>query len=413
MPFGVLKHFHPMIGCDFHILMPPGSPAPGPPAPHLAMSSLSGLGIGGTQKFGPAEYSHFGWTMMRGTDIGIMIPHAGAPNCLLPIILLSSASKSNFGSSKHLIKNKPVAVALLILVNPNLNCGDPVPAPLDGVIAITAHFVGMTLGDFLAGLFEMALDIGLMWAIGKLGNKLDRISQRVYEKFLVGPLGSLLGRMGFGPISTWLLRHDFQEMMFKGFGAKLAKILGSDAIGSPLGYSFPINGFGVADSLFGENGAAQGSYDAVHDYVDSPSVDTHNVPPDGAEGSSGVDEGDGGTGGSSGDGGVPSDAGSDTAADSATSTSSDPNATPVDQAPNASTSDTPNQTSADSGGDSSTDTEASQTPADSQSSQTPADTQPNQTPADSGTNSSTNETPSDGDLVDRDPNDPGNSSSGR
>ena len=248
-------------------------------------------------------------------------PACRPPNCLLPVILLSSASKSNFGSSKHLIKNKPVAVALLILVNPNLNCGDPVPAPLDGVIAITAHFVGMTWGDFFAGIFEMVLDIGLAWAIGKLCGKLDRISQRIYEKFLVGPLGSMLGRMGFGPISSWLLRHDFQEMMFKGFGAKLTKILGSDAIGSPLGYSFPINGFGIADSLFGENGAAQGSYDAVHDYVDSPSVDTHDVPPDGAEGRSGVDEGDGGTGGTSGDGGVPSDAGSDTAADSATSTS--------------------------------------------------------------------------------------------
>jgi hypothetical protein len=276
----VLKHFHPMIGCDFHILMPPGSPLPGPPVPHLSMSSLMGWGI--TADMGPMEFSHFGWTIMRGSDIGPLIPHAGPPNCLLPVILLTSASKSHFGSSQCLIKNKPVAVALLLVVNPNLNCGDPIPAPLDGVLAITGHFVGMTLGDIISGVIHVVCDIGLQFLINKLCGKLfDKIGKKIYEKVLFAPMFALFGKMGYGPVTTWLLKNDLQEMIAKGFAVKLISMIGSDFVGAPLGYSFPVNGLGFLDSLGksdGQPGAMESAHTAVQEFIDGP-VETHDVAP--------------------------------------------------------------------------------------------------------------------------------------
>ncbi|HVY37301.1 MAG TPA: hypothetical protein VHM31_05180 [Polyangia bacterium] len=278
---GVLKNFHPMIGCDFHTLWPPGSPAPGGPVPHMAMSSLMGLGI--TADMAPMESTHFGFTIMRGSDIGPMIPHAGPPNCLLPVILLASGSKAEFGSSQYLIKGKPAAVALLWFVNPNLNCGDPAPAPLDGVIAITAHFVGMSWGDIFAGFFAMALDCLLQYALNKLGDKLfNKLTQKVYEKLLFGPMMTMFEHIGEGKIATWLLKNDLEEMLAKGFFAQLTKLVGSWTIGSPVGYSFPWNRLGKLDGAGvpeGEPGHMEAAHNAVRDAIDSPDVETHDVPP--------------------------------------------------------------------------------------------------------------------------------------
>jgi hypothetical protein len=309
VPFAVLKHFHPMIGYDLHLVMPPGSPVPGPPGPHVAMSAL--MGTGATAQMGPTEQTHFGWTILRGSDIGPLIPHAPlAPNCLLPIILLASGSKSHFGSSQYLVQNKPAAAALLVVVNPNLNCADPCPMPLDGVIAINAHFVDMTLGDIISGLLHMAADAALAFALNWLGGKLfNGLSQRLYESALFGPMMSMFERMGYGKVSTWLLQHDFQEMMAKGFFAKLGALIGADFLGSPLGYSFPINAFGLADSAGGtaaggdDRGAMEDAHDAVQRYIDSPSVETHDAPPAAASDSAGASSA------GAPDAGVPSDAG--------------------------------------------------------------------------------------------------------
>ncbi|HVZ86850.1 MAG TPA: hypothetical protein VHG72_07765, partial [Polyangia bacterium] len=359
MQHGVLKHFHPMIGCDFHKLMPPGSPTPGPPAPHVAMSSLMGLGI--TAQMGPTEFTHFGWTIMRGSDIGPMIPHAGAPNCLLPLILLASGSKAEFGSSQCLIANKPVAAALAVVVNPNLNCGDPAPAPLDGVVAITAHFVGMTWGDIIAGFANMAFDSGLQYVLNKLGDKLfENLTQKVYEKFLVGPMMSMFEHMGEGRVAAWLFKNDFVEMMAKGFFQPLTQLIGGWTIGSPVGYSLPWNGLGKLDGLASDTpdgpGAIEQSHNAVRDYIDSPSVETH----DNLDG--GVSDADAGVADAnpSGQQGTAPDAGSDTPA-----VDTDPNSSSsVDPSSSSSSSVDPSSASSSSSTDRSSSSFSSQTPAD-------------------------------------------------
>lgn len=278
---GVLKNFHPMIGRDLHFVMPPGSPVPGPPGPHIATSLL--MGIGATAKMGPSTHTHYGWTMLRGTDIGPLIPHVPlAPNCLLPVILIVSASKSHFGSSTYLVEGKPAAAALLVVANPNLNCADPVPMPLDAVLALTGHFVGMTLGDIISGFVHMAVDAAVAGAINYLGGKMfGGLSERLYEKVLFQPMFAMFGKMGYGRVSTWLLRNHFQEMMAKGFVRKLGEIIGADLLGSPLGWAFPVNVYGLADSAAGKtaDGFMEETHTALQRYIDGPSVETVDVPP--------------------------------------------------------------------------------------------------------------------------------------
>jgi hypothetical protein len=169
MKHGVLKHWHPMLGCDRHIPWPPGSPAPSPtPVPYFTISSMMGINVTASMAHDVLS-AYLGTTMLKVTDIGPMIPHIGAPSNLLLLEIPLSSSKSYFGSSRYVSKGKPVAVALLFVVNPNLNCGTPVPTPTGCVIAITTHRVDMSWGDIFAGLLQMCCDIAIMWAISKIG----------------------------------------------------------------------------------------------------------------------------------------------------------------------------------------------------------------------------------------------------
>ena len=118
MKHGVLKGFHPMIGVDMHQVLVPPAPLT-PPAPHATVHVLSGLFITAvmsdkifTDSFGP--------TVMKGSDIGPLIPHIGSPSVLLAIEIPLSASKNHFGSSKYKCDKGTVGVSILPPVN--LNC---------------------------------------------------------------------------------------------------------------------------------------------------------------------------------------------------------------------------------------------------------------------------------------------------
>jgi len=169
---GVLKTFHPMIGRDLHIPWPPGSPSPAPsPVPYYTFAPMIGF-TGFMSTYASDFYSHYhGLTMLKVTDIGAFIPHIGPPSQMILLDILLSSSKSYFGSSRFKSKNKPIAVSLAFVVNPNLNCGTPVPTPTGCVLCITTHRVDMTWGDIFAGLLQMCCDIAVQWAISKLGLK--------------------------------------------------------------------------------------------------------------------------------------------------------------------------------------------------------------------------------------------------
>ncbi len=69
--FAVMKHFDPMFGRDLHTVWPPGAPAASPvPGPHLTTATLMGVGL--TAQMDTTVFTHFGWSMQRGTDQSLM-----------------------------------------------------------------------------------------------------------------------------------------------------------------------------------------------------------------------------------------------------------------------------------------------------------------------------------------------------
>ena len=166
--------------------------------------------------FSKPLFSHmtdgFCLTMAKGTDIGSFIPHVGPPSLTIGIEMLLSASKSYFGASRYKAENKVMGCALLMNVNLNLNCGTPVPTPTGVVFALTTHSVQMTLGDILAGLFEMAIDAALQWLLGKavgtLSTKITNVmARRMRERVWRNTFTPLLRRWSANPI----LRETFGD----------------------------------------------------------------------------------------------------------------------------------------------------------------------------------------------------------
>jgi hypothetical protein len=203
MMFAVLKAWHPMIGRDFHIPWPPGSPSPLPsPAPYTTFSVMYGTGV--TCRYTKTMFtSEWAPAMVRGTDIGPLIPHIGPPSITILLEILLSGSKSHFGpigtqvSDQYGAAGNPAA-ALGIVINPNLNCGFPLPTPTGIVIAPTTHFVGMTLGDLVAGLLSMAFDFLIQALLNKLGaaagNWLGKGAGAIANKFGIGVLSRAAAR---------------------------------------------------------------------------------------------------------------------------------------------------------------------------------------------------------------------------
>ena len=97
----VLKQWHPMVGVDFHICVPPPPAPPIPCTPYRTAHVLWGWGGMPTQSYF-LDHPSSGWglTMSTGTDIGPMIPHIGPLSITMPLEMLFSSSKSHFGTSR-------------------------------------------------------------------------------------------------------------------------------------------------------------------------------------------------------------------------------------------------------------------------------------------------------------------------
>jgi len=97
--------------------------------------------------------------MQKGTDCGYLgVPHLGnLANPLYPLILGFSKSKSHFGVASVKMEGTPVATAIAF-AGINLNCGT-ISTPTGFVCAPTTVFAGMTLGDLIAGIFNIGVDM--------------------------------------------------------------------------------------------------------------------------------------------------------------------------------------------------------------------------------------------------------------
>ncbi len=178
---------HPVIGIDMHdIIIPPAPPVAGP---YVWVQILSGL-LMPTVQMEPTVVSSFGFPVMqRGTDIGPLLVHVGNPvNIALPFIILGSASKSEFGAFSVLVKKKPVAIAVAKYLNFNLNCWgpmlpSPLPVPSGTVIAFNTVEVGFSIGDLVASLFALIVDMAIQGLMNVLG---DKIGKAITGRFFSG-----------------------------------------------------------------------------------------------------------------------------------------------------------------------------------------------------------------------------------
>ena len=249
LPHAVLKNFHPMIGRDMHIPWPPGSPAPAPsPVPYVTTSTMMGLGVT-CSKAVDVMSQFFGLTMLVPTDIGPMIPHIGAPSVLLAVEIPMSSSKSYFGCGRYMSKGSPVAVALLGQTNLNLNCGTPVPLPMGQVIALTTHYMDMSLGDLVGGLANMAFDFAVAAALNKLGsavgNKLSSMAQPALFKACMPQ--ALINALAEGGDEA--LSRSFAGVVAASKSELIANV-GGTAVSTALGF-FLGSPMGIDASTFG------------------------------------------------------------------------------------------------------------------------------------------------------------------
>ena len=164
--FCVLIEFHPMAGLDLH---------KDSAAAARAAGAVRAARDRGAAQLGRAGFDReqvkalHGRVMQRGTDIQNLIPHIPlTPAALLAGVLTGlSGSKSYFGPASVKADKKPIAAAVAVVVNYNLNCGD-VPTPTGIVVAPDTVVTGMTVGDILGGVFAMLTEAAIQTAMNLL-----------------------------------------------------------------------------------------------------------------------------------------------------------------------------------------------------------------------------------------------------
>lgn len=309
----VLKATHLMIGTDLHKPWPPGSAAESPvPAPYLTLAPMN-MGPGVTTRFTRSVLGEGVPAMIRGTDIGTMIPHFGPPSLTLPVDMLLSGSKSHFGASSVRVKDQfgaagNLASALLGPVNPNLNCGAPSPTPFGMVYAPTTVRESLAVGDVVTGAYLMAFDHAAQTVMAKVGEMVGRfvgetaalgtfsiaarlragLLRRTVARQLARALGAL---SNVGPPALTLRARAELSLAAKGLMAdSVARFLTVFALGSPIGTSLSnvrssAKGFlppafydgVVANQPVAVEGSAaalgQTSEAAIMEYLESPSVE--------------------------------------------------------------------------------------------------------------------------------------------
>lgn len=148
---------------------PPGVPKPSTPTYAIEMIATQMWTAGyalGINKF-TETVKHLGVPIcVSGHDIGILIPDVTIPftNLYYAIMWPFSGRKMTFTSSTVLMDKNPVACSQAFPVPlPMMTCGDPLTLPNALPLANFTHSltVGMTLGDFLLGLAQIAISVAV------------------------------------------------------------------------------------------------------------------------------------------------------------------------------------------------------------------------------------------------------------
>jgi hypothetical protein len=221
--FPVLTTLQPIVGVDMHKAIPPPPPAPPPMVPHVV---VWGVGLSQKTSFQWAVSTSKASSPESGCQKPVVVgmghscgrlhdagPHPGHiwPNVLLPLILLGSASKAEFGASTVKIGVAPAAggnadmgVNVAYVMNANLDCYDAPLPPCPTGFAVTLNYnvmAGFSLADFAHGLLQMLLDSALTWAVGMvcsaLGPAVEDLLRGEANQVLKTFAGELWGKPGF------------------------------------------------------------------------------------------------------------------------------------------------------------------------------------------------------------------------
>lgn len=224
--FPVLTTIQPIAGVDMHKSLPPPPPAGPLMLPHpvvwgsgLSQKTAFMWAIAATSRAASTDSGclkptvvGFGHACGRTHDAG---PHLGHiwPNALLPLILLGSSSKAEFGSGTVQVGVSPQAggsadmgVNMAYVFNMNLDCQDfPLP-PMPTGFSFTIHYnvtAGFGLNDLLRGLVQMAFDLAATWLVGLasagLGALLKGLFSRLFtnQSFMSAAWASFKGNFTF------------------------------------------------------------------------------------------------------------------------------------------------------------------------------------------------------------------------
>lgn len=277
IPTAVLKHWDPMIGLDFHMAINPGGPpplfvTPVPMTPHVVAGVLmwGPWGLLGKGKSEPSVRTFHGDVMLRGTDMGYLIPHISIPptNLLMPVWTGLSSSKSEFSVASVRCADGPVAIAILVFIGVNLDCQGttiPVDLPTGRIIAVNTHFAGFTFGDFVAGIVMMGIDIAISAFTGWVGSGLGKALMKTIGRRLISPIVKrVFGESVEEIISPQLVRRIMNTIGGKIVGSAVSEIDNRAAPGDGS----------VTDAL--QDGISRGVNsltDSISDYFNNPAVD--------------------------------------------------------------------------------------------------------------------------------------------
>jgi hypothetical protein len=260
----VITRYHPMVGCDIHTAFP--TPIPVPFMPHIVFA-VARLGFWwmAKPKESPTVNTAAGPPLATIFDIGMLIPHIG-PNIPLrtAFLMLTSSSQGHFGVHSVQIDTNsgegPIAVALQLFVNPQLNCNDlgglTLGLPTGALFAPNTVVAGLTLGDLLAGVLSMLLTSLTTMVLGKLTDLAGGALMRQLNTRMPAWLLSKLPRISLGPYSS-----------------EIVKLLKGWSIGSPMGYSSTTDPDaavrGPFDAPFGSSSWIEGISGGAGSAVDS------------------------------------------------------------------------------------------------------------------------------------------------
>ena len=256
----LLLDLHGMLGVDIHdnLLPPPVGPVP-PTVPHAVFQALGLISFTAQKTNIPPNVS--AWTrpiILRGSDIGPLIPHIPIPpmpNIKLLTIIPGSGSKSEFGCFTVHAKGKPVATAFPAVYGTlNLNCQGPTTVPLPLltgiVVAPNTVFAGMSLGDIIASVISLYIDIIL----------------QAIMYFVWGKYGDLVGQAAWGKMAEILADTGLGREIIGDVTGMLFSML---LYGSPVGFS------GSWTPVSGLTDFKDDQLQSVADYFNDPSTESH------------------------------------------------------------------------------------------------------------------------------------------